>query len=199
MPFVPQSDSTPFGRNEELRQNLLGAIDYYMLCFFTGDFEKARSASKNPKESPGWSGTFMPYGIRLFLLYLYEKPLPSKAAEGIARYIGFQDETDTETMLDFENEIIEESRRNKVSMFWNYFQRWKVYFPISLEKKKKYLTWAEKIVYSRADALVGKQCRNHYGEVAVLLARVAKRKEDMGILEQKKRFHPHNHPGNMRK
>ena len=179
--FVPQNDPMAFGRNEELRQNLLSTIDYDMLCFFTGDFVKARNASKNPKESLGWSGTFMPYGIRLFLLYLYEKPLPSKAAEGIARYIGFSDETDTETMLGFESEIIEESRKNRVSIFWNYFQRWKAHFPISAEEKKKYLAWAEKIVYNRADALVSKQRRNHYGEAAELLAMVAEIKENMGV------------------
>lgn len=178
---APQNDSVVFERNEELRQNLLSTIDYYMLCFYTGDFEKAKKASKNPKESLGWSGTFMPYGIRLFLLYLYEKPLPSKAAGAIARYVGFPDEADTENLLSFENEIIEESRRNKVSMFWNYFQRWKEYFPISLEEKKKYLLWAEKIVYNRADALVGKQRRNHYGEAAELLAMIAEIKEDMGM------------------
>ena len=181
LPSAPQNDSVVFGRNEELRQNLLSNIDYYMLCFFTGDFVKTKSASKNPKESLGWTGTFIPYGIRLFLLYLYEKPLPSKAAESIARYIGFSDETDMENLLGFENDIIEESRRNKVSMFWNYFQRWKAYFQISPEEKKKYLAWAEKIVYSRADALVGKQRRNHYGEAAELLAIVAEIKEDMGL------------------
>lgn len=181
LPSVPQNDSMAFGRNEELRQNLLSTTDYYMLCFYTGDFEKAKKVSKNPKESLGWSGTFMPYGIRLFLLYLYEKPLPSKAAESIARYIGFPDETDTENLLGFENEIIEESRRNKISMFWNYFQRWKVYFQISLEEKKKYLAWAEKIAYSRADVLVSKQRRNHYAEAAELLAIVAEIKEDMGM------------------
>ena len=177
--FVPQSDFVTFGKNEELRQNLLSKIDYYVLCFFVGDFEKVKNASKNPKESLGWSGTFMPYGIRLFLLYLYEKTLPSKAAEAIARYVGYPDETDTANLLSFENEIIEECQRNNVSMYWNYFQRWKTYFPISLEEKKKYLTWAEKIVYSRADALVSKQRRNHYCEAAELLAMIAEIKEDI--------------------
>ena len=181
LPAEPQKDASVFGRNEELQQNLLSTIDYYMLCFYIGDFEKAKKVSMNPKESLGWSGTFIPYGIRLFLLYLYEKPLPSKAAESIARYIGFPDEADTENLLGFENDLIEESRRNKVSVFWNYFQRWKVYFQISPEEKKKYLAWAEKIVYSRADALVGKQRRNHYGEAAELLAIVAEIKEDMGM------------------
>ena len=36
--FIPQSDSVAFGRNGELHQNLLGTIDYYMLCFFYGRF-----------------------------------------------------------------------------------------------------------------------------------------------------------------
>lgn len=181
LPSMTQNDSMTYGGNEELRQNLLGAIDYYTLCFYTGDFKKAKDASKNPKGSLGWSGTFMPYGIRLFLLYLYEKPLPSKAAEAMARYVGFSDETDMSNLIRFESDIIEESRKNKVSIFWNYFQRWKVYVPISLEEKKKYLAWAEKIAYSRADAIVSNQRRNHYREAAVLLAIVAEIKEDMGM------------------
>lgn len=197
---VSRNDSIAFGRNEELRQNQLSTIEFDMLCFFTGDFVKAKNASKNPKESLGWSGTFMPYGIRLFLLYLYEKPLPSKAAESMARYIGFPDETDIENLLAYENDIIEESRRNKVSMFWNYFQRWKAYFPISLEEKKKYLEWAEKIVHNRAEALVSKQRRNHYGEAAELLAMVAEIKENMGMpgakrmifVEYKRKFPRHS-------
>ena len=197
---VSRNDSIAFGRNEELRQNQLSTIEFDMLCFFTGDFVKAKNASKNPKESLGWSGTFMPYGIRLFLLYLYEKPLPSKAAESMARYIGFPDETDIENLLGYENDIIEESRRNKVSMFWNYFQRWKAYFPISLEEKKKYLEWAEKIVHNRAEALVSKQRRNHYGEAAELLAMVAEIKENMGMpgakrmifVEYKRKFPRHS-------
>ena len=85
-----------------------------------------------------------------------------------------------------ENEIIEESRKNRVSIFWNYFQRWKAHFPISAEEKKKYLAWAEKIVYNRADALVSKQRRNHYCEAAELLVIVAEIKEDMGIQEARR-------------
>lgn len=186
LPSILQSDYISYGRNEELRQNVLGTIDYYTLCFYTGNLKKAKEASKNPQGSLGWSGTFMPDGIRLFLLYLYEKPLPFKAAEALARYVGFPDETDNTNLINFENEIIEESRTNKVSVFWTYFQRWKSYFPISLEEKKKYLTWAEKIVYSRADALVSKQRRNHYCEAAELLAMVAEVKEDMGIQEARR-------------
>ena len=46
-------------------------------------------------------------------------------------------------------------------------------------EREKYLTWAENIVYKRADAIVSGQHRSHYGEVAVLLAIVGEIKEDM--------------------
>ena len=49
------------------------------------------------------------------------------------------------------------------------------------EERKRYLSWAEKIVYSRADAIVSGQHRNHYGEVAGLLAIVGEIKESMGM------------------
>lgn len=48
-------------------------------------------------------------------------------------------------------------------------------------KRKRYLAWAEEIVYSRADAIVSGQHRNHYGEVASLLAMVGEIKESMGV------------------
>ena len=48
-------------------------------------------------------------------------------------------------------------------------------------EREKYLTWAENIVYKRADAIVSGQHRSHYGEVAGLLAIVGEIKEDMGI------------------
>lgn len=164
-------------RNAELQQNIIGDMEYYKLCFYNGDFDKAKQASKNPTGSLGWSGSFMPYGIRLFLLYLYEKPLPSKAVEDIAAYVGFQDPVDLKYAMDFERKIDEQSREQKTSVFWNYFQRWKLEFSMSAEEKEQYLDWAEKIVYARADAIVRGQHRKHYGEVAALLAVVAEIKD----------------------
>ncbi|MBO5070688.1 MAG: hypothetical protein J6C37_10055 [Roseburia sp.] len=168
-----------YTRNEELSQNVIAEMDYYSLCFYMGNFDKVKQISKNPQGSLGWSGKFIRYGIRLFLLYLYDKPLPSKAAASIAAYVGFRDETDFSNAMVFESEVVEESRKNGTSMFWGYFQRWKPYFQVSKEEKKKYLAWAEKIVYGRTDAIVGGQHRNHYGEVAALLALVGEIKESM--------------------
>ena len=85
-------------------------------------------------------------------------------------------------------------------MFWTYFQRWKQYFPMDVENRKKYLVWAEKIVCNRADAIVSGQHRGQYRDVAVLLAMTAEIKQDMGIenamyemfTEYKKKFPKHS-------
>ncbi len=168
-------------RKKELCQNQIGKWNYYELCFYTGDFGTARQASKNPSGSLGWSSSFIDRGIRLFLLYLYENPQPSKAASSVAQQVGFVDDPLSYASMHFESAVAEESRARKVSIFWNYFQRWKQYFPMEQNERKKYLAWAEKIVYSRADAIVSGQHRSHYHEVAVLLALTAENKEAMGV------------------
>ena len=168
-------------RKKELCQNQIGKWNYYELCFYTGDFGTAKQASKNPSGSLGWSSSFIDRGIRLFLLYLYENPQPSKAASSVAQQVGFVDDPLSYDSMHFESAVAGESRARKVSIFWNYFQRWKQYFPMEQNERKKYLAWAEKIVYSRADAIVSGQHRSHYHEVAVLLALTAENKEAMGV------------------
>ena len=168
-------------KGEERYQIRIGKWNYYELCFYTGDFGTAKQASKNPSGSLGWSSSFIDRGIRLFLLYLYENPQPSKAASSVAQQVGFVDDPLSYASMHFESAVAEESRARKVSIFWNYFQRWKQYFPMEQNERKKYLAWAEKIVYSRADAIVSGQHRSHYHEVAVLLALTAENKEAMGV------------------
>lgn len=168
-------------RSNELRRNYMGDYEIYKIKFYSGDFETVKQASKNPKGSLGWSSGFIQYGIRLFLLYLYEDALPSDAAKAIASYVEFEKDANTDQMMDFEKEIAAESLGNGVSIFWSYFKRWKSYFPTEKSIREKYLAWAEKIVYSRADAIVSGQHRAHYGEVAALLAMAAQIKESMGM------------------
>ncbi len=195
-----KGNSKGYVQNAELQQNAVGDYGYLKLKFYTGDFRSVKQASKNPQDSLGWSGNFIQYGIRLILLYLYDAPLPSKAAAGLAEYVGFRDAADYDVLMDFEREIIEESSRHKVSTFWNYFQRWKRYFPMEEKERKEYLSWAEKIIYNRADAIVGGQHRNHYGDAAQLLAVVGEIKEHMGMsgakreifAEYKKKFPRHS-------
>ncbi|MDE6365572.1 MAG: hypothetical protein K2L86_15145 [Lachnospiraceae bacterium] len=199
-PFVLKGGESYHFRIKELSQNQIGKWEYYDLCFYTGDFDTAKRASKNPSGSLGWSSSFIDRGIRLFLLYLYEDPKPSKAASVIAQEIGFADDAVSYNPMYFESAIAEESRTLKVSIFWNYFQRWKQYFPMGQDEREKNLAWAEKIVYSRADAIVSGQHRSHYREAAVLLALIAENKEAMGVqgvkrevyAEYKKKFPRHS-------
>lgn len=62
---------------------LLNKIDdeylYYMLCFYTGDFETVRRVSINPQGSLGWSTSFIQYGLQAIgylRLVLYTKKNP---------------------------------------------------------------------------------------------------------------------------
>ena len=186
--------------NSELSQNIMGDYRYCVLKFYTGDFAAAKEASKNPEGSLGWSGRFIRYGIRLFMLYLYDEPLPSIAISNLAGDIDYAGDSEPQHLLDFEREIIEESRELKISTFWNYFQRWKRHFPMSKEEKRAYVKWAEEIVYGRADAIVAGQHRGHYKESAVLLAAIAEIKESMGetgakseiFLQYKRKFPRHS-------
>lgn len=176
-------------KNSELNRNIMNDYNYYQLVFYTGDFSTVQNISKNPKESLGWSNLFIDYGIRLFLLYLYDCPFPSTAAESIASYIGFQDEKERKNLLKFETDIQSECQEHKVTEFRNYFQRWKTYFSIEKTECEKYLTWAESIVYKRADAIVSGQHRSHYGEVAGLLAIVGEIKENIGMQGAKRHIY----------
>lgn len=176
-------------KNLEMKKNVMGDYEYYQLVFYTGGFHTVKNISKNPEGSLGWSSSFIEYGIRLFLLYLYERPFPSKSAKSIAYYIGVSDEKERKELLEFELEIQRESQEQKVSEFWNYFQRWKRYFPMEKTEREKYLTWAESIVYKRADAIVSGQHRGHYNEVAGFLAIVGEIKEDGGLPGAKKHIY----------
>ena len=55
-----------------------------MLCFYTGDFETVRRVSINPQGSLGWSTSFIQYGLRAILLYLYESTKMTESVSEIA-------------------------------------------------------------------------------------------------------------------
>ena len=112
-------------KNSELNRNIMSDYEYYRLVFYTGDFTTVKNISRNPKGSLGWSSSFIDNGIRLFLLYLYDRPFPSKSAQSIASYIGFCDEKERKELLKFETEIQRDCQERQVSEFWNYFQKWK--------------------------------------------------------------------------
>lgn len=56
------------------------------------------------------------------------------------------------------------------------------------EEKRIYLSWAEQIVYDRADAIVSGQHRKSYADAATLLAMVADIKESRGGTGERKKY-----------
>lgn len=63
-------------------------------------------------------------------------------------------------------------------------------FPMEEAERKKYLAWAERIVYARADAIVSGRHRNQYGQVAALPAMAGEITESMGTHGRKERHGP---------
>lgn len=76
--------------------------------FYTGDFEAVKAVSKNPSGSLGWSNCFVGEGICLFLLYLFEDAIPSKAAKAVANSIGFSDKSVQDEEIEFEKGMRQE-------------------------------------------------------------------------------------------
>ena len=74
-------------RGTELSNKTDDEYLYYMLSFYTGDFETVRLASTNPQGSLGWSTSFIQYGLRAILLYLYEDAKMTEAVSEIAGYL----------------------------------------------------------------------------------------------------------------
>lgn len=176
-------------RGKEILNKIKGDHSYYILCFYTGDFETVRHTSINPQGSLGWSTSFIQYGLRAILLYLYEDTKMIEAVSEIAEYLDSFRKLDYDHAMKFEWEILEESQENHCTIFWVYFQKWKKYYKMSLEQQERYLSWAEEIVYKRADAIVSGQHRRQYGQVAALLAMIAEIKKEKNIIEDSKELY----------
>lgn len=169
--------------DEDIKSAKIKSANQYennSLQFYAGEFKRIKEKCKNPPNSLGWTGKFIRTGINLFLVYLYEGIKPGKAVNAIAGQIGFSDMANKDDYLTFETEIYQECTLHKVSIFWNYFQRWKQHTYMEQKEKEKYLSWIEKIIYHRADAIVGGKFRDHYGETALLLAALGEVKESLG-------------------
>ena len=168
LPGGPAGKNIAFGGSRELQENIINDDTYNKLCFFFGEFENVKKKVVNPKGSLGWTGKFTRKGLALFLTYLYDGSRPTTAINYFLHRIDFGNgEEEFSTLL--EEELEREAEKQGVSLFWSYFQRWKKYFPMEQEEKEKYYSWASKMIHARADAIVGGQFRNYYGESAALL------------------------------
>lgn len=58
----------------------------------------------------------------------------------------------------FENEIIEQSLKQKVSIYWNYFQRWKLHFFMEEARKKQIIVKVSITAYTVIDLFELGEC-----------------------------------------
>ena len=180
LPKIPKKENGNGNCNLELVENLVDSTTATYLAFFSGEFQKVKKACVNPTESLGWSGRFIGYGIKIFLLYLYNEECLGKAtkniAHEIARSFGFKENEE------FYYLKINPSEKNggDSETFWMAFCKWKNYFTITSSEKNKYLHWLEEIIDKRTNAIVGGQFRNHYAGVALLISALGEVKESMG-------------------
>jgi hypothetical protein len=158
--------------------------DYHYLQFFSGHFDKVVGRCKNQKASLGWTGTFIPHGIDLMLLYLYAEPHPKKAVKRIAdrvtNRIGFDK---AKNLLFFkENYIFEKdvSEQEKGEIFWNTFLKWKENYWIPDHTLKEYVDWLEGVIDGRIHGIVGGKYRRKYEDTALLAAAIGEVKESLG-------------------
>lgn len=203
--FLPKSNGarTPNSAYEyrtELAKNTISNIEIEILKCYIGDFDSTLKKCKSPEGSLGWSSSFIGYGLRFLLLQAYDADQPSKAAQSLLSYISFSEDPYQDNVLPFEEKFFQLAKEEDLPVFWYYLQEWKKYHPLSDSQIEKLIRWAEPIVHSRVEAIVGGTFRRHYYEVAALLSVFGDVKEQFGLsgskqrlLETYKKKYPHHH------
>lgn len=137
----------------ELNKNIITKRDYNYLNFFIGNFEEVFENCSKIKTTLGWSGSYIQYGVYLWLLY-FNKNTDSKVYNNILyqtfNELGFKENT---LFLDNEYKLI--------------FEKWKSQFEIF--DKEKHIEWLKKIIDKRVDDIVSNSHRKSYFKAAILI------------------------------
>ena len=180
LPKIIQKRNDYNNDTQELEENILDSTTATCLEFLSGEFDKVKRACVNPKGSLGWSGNFIGYGIKIFLLYLYDEECLKKATKNIAGDIAYSfGFNKNEEFYFFVKDLFSKSGGD-TETFWMTFCKWKKYFTMPDHDKNKYLLWVEDIIDKRTNAIVGGQFRNHYTSVALLISSFGEVKESWG-------------------
>ena len=176
-------------KDSETEKNNIFEIDYKLLHFFSGHFDKVKKWCMEQKNPLGWSGKFVGYGVHLMILYLYLDTEPGKACENIANNISAYAGLSTGKNLVFmtENTVFETeaSMQRSGEVFWDVFNIWKSYYNMSSDEVNSYVEWLESVISKRADGIVGGKYRNSYDKAALLVAALGEVKESLGTKSAK--------------
>ena len=140
-------------RIAELKRNTINHENYNYLEFFTGNFEYFFDQCIKIKKSLGWSGSFIQYGVYLWLLYFNNND-NSKVYNTIL--------SQTFSKLGFKEDMLFLDRENKLI-----FDKWKKQFEIT--NKNEYIDWLKKVIDKRVDAIVSNGHRKSYFKAGLLV------------------------------
>lgn len=143
--------------NFEKQENSISLDTKNIICFFNMQFENIQEKCNKDKNWLGWSNSFKGIAIPLFLLMLDKRNYYSKAGRKLI--IGIQYK-------------ILFNRKNYERSFEEYFLIWKENLKISNEKYEEYISWCEKQVKGRVDAITGGNYRGSYYKAAELIVQM---------------------------
>lgn len=141
--------------NEEI--NIIDKKTYFLLQFFTGNFEIFYNESIKHKKLLGWTNSFEKTSVYLWLLLLNENNEKSKSYLKIIADI-FSDIGYSEK----ESQLL----RNNIYEIW---KKWKSNFKIDESLKIKIIKWLKMLIEKRVEAIMEGNYRKSYYKVALLV------------------------------
>ncbi len=141
--------------NEEI--NVIDKKTYYLLQFFSGNFEEFYNESKKHKELLGWTNSFEKISVYLWLLLLneFDKNIKSysKLISDIFSDIGYSEKG---------NQFLD----GTIDEIW---KKWKSNFKLDEKIKVKVIGWLKKLIENRVEAILRGNYRKSYYKAALLV------------------------------
>ena len=141
--------------NEET--SVIDKEDYYLLQFFSGNFEEFYNESIKHKNLLGWTNSFEKKSVFLWLLLLNETDQETKSYSEIISDI-FSDIGYNENNKQFLDDNIDE--------IW---KKWKCNFKLDENIKVKVIKWLNIIIEKRVEAIMDGNYRKAYYKAALLI------------------------------
>lgn len=141
---------------ESEETNIIDKETYYLLQFFTGNFETFYNESIKHKKLLGWTNSFEKTSVYIWLLLLNENDEKtksySKLISDIFLDIGYSEK---------ENQLL----NNNIGEIW---KKWKSNFKIDESIKTKAIKWLNILIKNRVDAIMKGNYRKSYNILVII-------------------------------
>lgn len=142
---------------ESEETNIIDKETYYLLQFFTGNFETFYNESIKHKKLLGWTNSFEKTSVYIWLLLLNENNETTKSYSKIISDI-FSDIGYSEK----DNQLL----NNNIDEIW---KKWKSNFKIDEGIKTKVIKWLKVLIENRVEAIMEGNYRKSYYKAALLV------------------------------